>query len=44
VRDLETFMVEGNVVVKKDIEINIAGAFINDLLAAQGLFDVLEGV
>jgi hypothetical protein len=35
VRDLEAFMVESGIVVEKYIEIDVARAFVNDLLAAQ---------
>ena len=35
VRDGQTLMAEFDVVVKEDIEVNVAWTFVNDLFAAQ---------
>ena len=39
--DREAFMVDLEVIVEKDIEDYVARALVDDLLAAQCLFDVL---
>ena len=44
VRDGEAFVVELEVVVEEDVEVDVAGALVYELLAAKGVLNVLEGV
>jgi hypothetical protein len=41
VRDREAFMVDLEVIIEEDIEVDIARALVDDLLATQCLFDIL---
>lgn len=40
--NLEAFMVKHDVVVKQDVEVDIAGSLVYDFLSAQSLFDILQ--
>jgi hypothetical protein len=44
VRDFEALVVELDAVVQEDVEVDVAGALVYELLAAQGVFNGLEGV
>ncbi len=44
VRDGEAFVVKLEVLVEQDVEVDVAGALVYDLLAAESILDVLKGV
>lgn len=44
VGDGQTLVVELDVVVEEDVEVDVSGPLVYELLAAQGLFDALKGV
>lgn len=42
--DLETRVVDLEVLIEEDVEVDVAGSFVDDLFAAKGVLDVLEGI
>jgi hypothetical protein len=44
VRDGEALMVELDVVVEQDVQIDVTWSLVDNLLASQGVFDVLERI
>lgn len=44
VRNCEALMVELDVVIEKDIEVNVTRALVNDLFATKGVLDILESI
>lgn len=37
-------MVEFDVVIEKDIEVNVMWVFVNDFFVIKGVFDILESI